>query len=125
MSRLSVLPEEHFDFKIKHEDCVGSGEKVEERVERDFWAKERCGVDQMEGYIEARFLWKSVDDEVGAQLKPMYKDLELAMGGKGSKAKIGWPPVLFMRTKERAVSVLRVSEISTFMLTRSLTSEPS
>lgn len=26
------------------------------------------------------FPWKSTDDEVGAQLKPMYKELEMAMG---------------------------------------------
>ena len=97
---LCFLPEEYFDFEVKHENSVTADEKVEERVDRDFWAKEHCGVDWVEGFIDAQFPWKSTDDEIGAQLKPMYKELEEAMGGQGSKTKIAWPVALVLATRK-------------------------
>lgn len=97
---LCFLPEEYFDFEVKHENSVTADEKVEERVDRDFWTKEHCGVDWVEGFIDAQFPWKSTDDEIGAQLKPMYKELEEAMGGQGSKTKIAWPVALVLATRK-------------------------
>ena len=97
---LSFLPEEYYDFEVKYKNVVNSDEKVEERVDRDFWAKEQCGVDWVEGFIDAQFPWKSTNDEIGAQLKPMYKELEEAMGGQGSKTRISWPVVLLLATRK-------------------------
>lgn len=97
---LSFLPEEYFDFEIKYKNTVTPDEKVEERVDRDFWAKEECGVDWVEGYVDAQYPWETTNDEVRAQLKPMYKELEEAMGGQGSKTKIGWPVVLLLATRK-------------------------
>ena len=97
---LSFLPEQDYDFEIKYENAVTSDEKVEKLIDRDFWAKDNCGIDWVEGYVDAQFPWKSTDDEVGAQLKPMYKELEQAMGGEGSKTKIGWPVVLLLATRK-------------------------
>ena len=97
---LCFLPEEYFDFDFKYENCVKSDEKVEERIERDFWAKEQCGIDWVEGYIDAQFPWKTTNDDVAAELKPMYKELEAAMGGEGSKTKISWPVVLLLATRK-------------------------
>ncbi len=97
---LSFLPEKYFDFEIKYKHSVTPDEKVDERVDRDFWAREQCGADWVEGFIDAQFPWKSTNDEVGAQLKPMYKELEEAMGGQGSKTKIGWPVVLLLATRK-------------------------
>ena len=97
---LSFLPEQYLDFEVKYQDSVTPQEKVEKIVDREFWAKEDCGVDWVEGYMDAQFPWDSTDDEVGAQLKPMYKELEAAMGGQGSKTKIGWPVVLLLATRK-------------------------
>ncbi len=97
---LSFLPEEYLDFEVIYKDSVTPQEKVEKIADRDFWAKEECGVDWVEGYMDAQFPWESTDDEVGAQLKPMYKELEAAMGGQGSKTKIGWPVVLLLATRK-------------------------
>lgn len=97
---LSFMPEEYFDFEVGYKNAVTPDEKVKEHVDRDFWAKEQCGVDWVEGFIDAQFPWKSINDEVGAQLKPMYKDLEEAMGGTGSKTKISWPVVLLLATRK-------------------------
>ena len=97
---LSFLPEEHYDFEVKYQNSVTPEEKVEERIDRDFWAREQCGVDWVEGFIDAQFPWKSTNDEIGAQLKPMYRDLEEAMGGRGSKTKISWPVVLLLATRK-------------------------
>lgn len=97
---LSFLPEEYFDFDVKYKTAVALDEKVEEAVDRGFWAKEQCGVDWVEGFIDAQFPWKSTDDEVSAQLKPMYKELEEAMGGTGSKTTIAWPVVLLLATRK-------------------------
>lgn len=97
---LCFLPEEYFDFDLKYENRVKSDEKVEKRIERDFWAKEQCGMDWVEGYIDAQFPWKTTNDDVGAELKPMYKELEAAMGGEGSKTKISWPVVLLLATRK-------------------------
>ena len=96
---LSFLPDQYRDFELKYENAVTPDEKVEEIVDRGFWAKYDCGVDWVEGYIDAQFPWKSTDDDVGAQLKPMYKELEQVMGGPGSKTKIGWPVVLLLATR--------------------------
>ena len=96
---LSFLPDQYRDFELGYENAVSPDEKVEEIVDRDFWAKDDCGVDWVEGYIDAQFPWKSTDDDVGAQLKPMYKELEQAMGGPGSKTKIGWPVALLLATR--------------------------
>lgn len=97
---LTFLPEEHFDFEAKYENRVTPDEKVEEHVDRDFWCKEQCGVDWVEAYVDAQFPWKTTNDDVGAQLKPMFKELEEAMGGPGSKTKIGWPVVLLLATRK-------------------------
>ena len=97
---MSFLPDKYLDFEVKYKHSVDPDEKVEEHIDRDFWAKEQCGVDWVEGYIDAQFPWKSTNDEVGAQLKPMYKELEEAMGGEGSKTKIGWPVVLLLATRK-------------------------
>ena len=98
---LSFLPDQYrdFDLDLRSETAVTPDEKVEKLVDRDFWAKYDCGVDWVEGYIDAQFPWKSTDDEIGAQLKPMYEELERAMGGPGSKTKIGWPVALLLATK--------------------------
>ena len=96
---LSFLPEEYFDFEVEYKSSVNSDEKVEKLVDRDFWAKEQCGIEWVEGYIDAQFPWKTTKDEVGAQLKPMYKEMEAAMGGEGSKVKISWPVVLLLATR--------------------------
>ena len=98
--KLSFLPDEHLDFEPKYKDSVAPEEKVEKSVDRDFWAKEQCGVDWVEGFIDAQFPWKTTNDAIGAQLKPMYKELEEAMGGEGSKTKIGWPVVLLLATRK-------------------------
>lgn len=98
--QLTFLPEEYFDFEVKYENSVTPDEKVEELIDRDFWAKEQCGIDWVEDFIDASFPWKSTNDEVGAQLKPMYKELEEAMGGVGSKTKITWPVALLLATKK-------------------------
>lgn len=97
---LSFLPEEYFDFDVKYKNAITPDEKVAEGIDRDFWAKEQCGVDWVEEFIDAQFPWKSTDDEVGAQLKPMYKELEEAMGGAGSKTRISWPVVLLLATRK-------------------------
>ena len=97
---LSFLPDEYRDFEVKYKDGVAPEEKVEKIVDRDFWAKEQCGVDWVEGYIDAQFTWENTNDEIGTQLKPMYKELEEAMGGAGSKTKIGWPVVLLLATRK-------------------------
>lgn len=96
---MPFLPIEYIDFEVHYKDSVGPDEKVEKIIDRDFWAKEQCGVDWVEGYMDAQFPWKSTDDAVGAQLKPMYKELEMAMGGEGSKTKISWPVVLLLATR--------------------------
>ncbi len=41
----------------------------------------------------------TTDDDIGAQMEPMYEELETAMGGKGSTTKIAWPMVLFLATR--------------------------
>ena len=97
---LSFLGEEHFDHEIKYKSGVGPGDKIEKQVDRDFWAKEDCGVEWVEGFIDAQYPWETTDDEIGAQLKPMYEKLEAAMGGKGSTVKIAWPVVLLLATKK-------------------------
>ena len=96
---LSFLPDQYRDFELKYENAVTPDEKVEEIVDRDIWAKYDCRVDWVEGFIDAQFPWKSTDDDVGTQLKPMYKELEQVMGGAGSKTKIGWPVVLLLATR--------------------------
>jgi len=97
---LSFLGEEFFDFNVDHESRVSSGEKVEERIDREFWAKEDCGIEWVKGFVDAQFPWKNKDDRFDAQLKPMYEELEEAMGGRGSKTKIAWPVVLILATKK-------------------------
>ncbi|KAK3178569.1 hypothetical protein OEA41_000706 [Lepraria neglecta] len=97
---LSFLGEEHFDHEIKYKSGVGPGDKIEMQVDRDFWAKEDCGVEWVKGFIDAQYLWETTDDEIGAQLEPMYEELEAAMGGKGSTVKIAWPVVLLLATKK-------------------------
>lgn len=42
---LSFLPDEYFDFEVKYKHSVSADEKVEEHIDRDFWAKEQCGAD--------------------------------------------------------------------------------
>ena len=97
---LSFLPEEYLNFEVKYKDCVTPDKKVEELIDRDFWAKEQCGVDWVEEYVDAQFPWESTNDEIGAQLKPMYKEREEAMGGKGAKTKISWTVVLLHATRK-------------------------
>ena len=97
---LCFLPEEYFDFEVEYTNSAAPDEKVEKLVDRDFWAMEERGVDWVEGYIDAQLPWKTTDDEVGAQLKPMYKEMEQAMGGPGSKTKISWPVALLLATRK-------------------------
>jgi ubiquinone/menaquinone biosynthesis C-methylase UbiE len=96
---LNLVSDEHFDHEIKYQSGVGPGDKVEEQVDRNFWMKEGCGIDWVKGFIDVQYPWKTTDDEISEQLKPMYEELEVSMGGKGSTVKIAWPVVLLLATK--------------------------
>ena len=98
--QISFMPEEYFDFEVKYKNAITPDEKVEERIDRDLWAREQCGVDWVKGFIDSNLPWKSTNDEIGAQLKPMYQKLEETMGGPGSKTKISWPVVLLLATRK-------------------------
>ena len=95
---LSFRGEEHLDHEIKYKSGVGPGDMIEEQVDRDFWAKKDCGIEWVKRFIDAQYPWETTDDEIGAQLKPMYEELEAAMGGKGGTVKIAWPVVLLLTT---------------------------
>ena len=96
---ISFLDEQYFDFEVKYESAVGSADKIEERKDRDFWAKEDCGIEWVRSFINAQWPWKTTDDDIGAQMEPMYEELETAMGGKGSRTTIAWPVVLLLATR--------------------------
>ena len=96
---MSFVPEELYDFEIKYKDSVGPDEKVEKRIDRDFWARKWCTVYWVKRFMEAQFPW-STDNEVNVHLTPIDKDLEKAMGGKGAKTKICWPAVLILATRK-------------------------
>ncbi|MCJ1458326.1 hypothetical protein MMC28_008697 [Mycoblastus sanguinarius] len=97
---LSFLGVEYFDCEFEYNSNIRPDEKVEERVDRSFWVKEECGVDWAKGFIDAQLPWKATDDGIDAQLKPLYEELEAAMGGKGSKRKITWPVILMLATRK-------------------------
>ena len=97
---MSFLDERYFDFEVKYESAVGPADKIEERKDRKFWAKEDCGIEWVKGFINAQWPWKTTDDDIGAQMEPMYEELETAMGGKGSRTKIAWPAVLLLATRK-------------------------
>ena len=97
---MSFLDEQYSDFEVKYESAVDPADKIEERKDRDFWAKEDCGIEWVKGFINAQWPWKTTDDDIGAQMEPMYEELETAMGGKGSKTKIAWPVVLLLATRK-------------------------
>lgn len=88
------------DYDVKYQSQVHAGEKVEECIDRGFWAKEDCGVDWVKGFTDAQFPWKNEDESTEKQLEPMYEALEEAMGGKGSKVTIAWPVILLLATKK-------------------------
>ena len=96
---MSFLDEQYFDFEVKYESAVGPADKIEERKDRNFWAKEDCGIEWVKGFINAQWPWKTTDDDIGAQMAPMYEELETAMGGKGSRTTIAWPVVLLLATR--------------------------
>lgn len=97
---LSFLDEECFDFKADYKSAIGPDEELVENLDRSFWAKENCGMEWVEGFIDVHFPWKKGDDDIDAQLKPIFEDLEVAMGGKGSKVTIAWPVVLLLATRK-------------------------
>ena len=96
---LSFIDERYIDFKVEYESAVSPADKIDERKDRDFWAKEDCGIEWIRRYINVQWPWKTTDDDIGAQMEPMYEELETAMGGKGSKTKIAWPVVLLFATR--------------------------
>ena len=96
---LSFLDEKYFDFEVEYKSAVGPADKMDERKDRDFWAKEDYGIEWVKRFINVQWPWKTTDDDIGAQMKPMYEELETAMGGKGSKTKIAWPVVLLLATR--------------------------
>lgn len=97
---LTFIGEEYFDFKFQYKSSVGPHEILEEKMDRTFWAKEKCGIEWAKEFIDAQFPWKNETDDIDAQLIPMFEDLEAAMGGKGSKVRISWPVVLLLATRK-------------------------
>ncbi len=46
---MSFLDEQYFDFEVKYESALGPAEKMDERKNRNFWAKEDCGIGWVKG----------------------------------------------------------------------------
>ena len=93
---ISFLEENHMDFEVKHTNGIRSDEKIEETIDRDFWAKEG-GVEFIRGFVGVQLPWQMTDDEAAkAHLEELYVEIEETMGGR---SKISWPVILMLATR--------------------------
>lgn len=96
---LGFLSDEDLGFKTEWENRIADDEAVEERVDRDFWAKEDCSIDWIKGFV-SNMLPCLPNEEIDAQLDVLYGELEEAMGEKNTRNKVCWPVVLLLATKQ-------------------------
>ncbi|KAL8791377.1 MAG: hypothetical protein Q9195_005915 [Heterodermia aff. obscurata] len=96
---LGFLNNEDLGFKAEWETRIADNEVVEEKIDRDFWAKEDCDIDWIKGFVGNMLPWPP-NAEIDAQLDVLYDKLEEAMGGKNAKHKVCWPVVLLLATKQ-------------------------
>ena len=97
---LTFLPAEDPGFEVDPKSAIDAHENVEERIDRDFWAKRDVGIEWVENYVEHQWPWKERWTELSKELEPLFSELEEAMGGRGSKTKISWPVVLVLASRK-------------------------
>jgi SAM-dependent methyltransferase len=81
--------------------AVTQDEKVEERVDPNFWEAYWTATD-VRRFIEVNLpkFWEGRAEVRDEELEALYVDLGEALGGKEVKAKIGWPVSLLLATKK-------------------------
>ena len=94
---LLFTPESELDHPLDYPSAVTEEEKVVEKIDRNWWAKEG-GVDFVRGFIGVNLPWKK--DYETPETDKLYTALEKELGGKDAKHKITWPVVLILATRK-------------------------
>ncbi|KAI0112222.1 S-adenosyl-L-methionine-dependent methyltransferase [Nemania sp. FL0031] len=99
---LAFCSEEGYDFEIKLVDRTHPGETKKQTIDREFWARE-MSVDGLAAYLVSVLPGYRSRPETAdrvAKVDEMLQQLQVAMGGKDSKAKVTFPVVLILATKK-------------------------
>ena len=95
---LGFLNDEDLGFRTAWKSKIADNEVVEEKFDRDFWAREGCDIDWLKGFVGNMLPWPPSAD-IDAELEVLFGELGEVMGGKGAKAKVCWPVILMLASR--------------------------